>query len=541
MSNNTSSAKYPIIFVTGIGQTWSTLKGSKGERWNILPSSKEALLGDLKVNDYLSVLRLAAQLISTYVTGKNRIKSDNLKKVIASLFDCCIADENGRLPDKVDVRIYGSRSFDVLRKTDFNSGKICNTDDSLLKRLYRDIPCTEISSVYGEENMYCFNYSPFTNLEQDAELLHKMIEEVLEDQKSKTGADKVILIPMSMGATVVTSYLDKYYTDSGPIGTNYISKVISIVGAWDGSDGLADLLCMNTSHSFIDKLYSMVGTKGSKILSRFNSDTIMSILKTVVDSVVQSVLINTTSFSALIPSKRFETVSKEIFSEENLKKNHKLKSVFERAKNYNKAQLNLKRRMVNLHENHGVDFYFISGYNMGFGNAGGDFTFLQFTESSDSTNSDGVIQISSTAPGTAYVKAGDCFNDNEERTLSPEGSIDASKCWFSDTSWYFEGQEHELGTNNTALKLAGDIALGKVKNVYDERYPQFNKMRNIKGVYDALEKAERILISDRISSDDAEQIRNAVSKTREMLACTFNDPENDNKIIKELLCTVDKF
>lgn len=541
MSNNTSSAKYPIIFVTGIGQTWSTLKGSKGERWNILPSSKEALLGDLKITDYLSVFRLAAQLISTYVTGKNKIKSDRLNKVLSSLFDCCIADENGRLPDKVDVRIYGSRSFDVLRRVDFNSGKICDTDDSLLKRLYRDIPCTEISSVYGEENMYCFNYSPFTNLEQDAELLHTMIEEVLEDQKNKTGADKVILIPMSMGATVVTSYLDKYYSDSGPIGKNYISKVISIVGAWDGSDGLADLLCMNTSHNFIDKLYSIVGTKGAKILGRFNNDTIMSILKTVIDSVVQSVLINTTSFSALIPASRFDAVSKEIFSEEILKKNHKLQSVFERAKNYNKAQFNLQQRILNLHKYCGIDFYFISGYNMKFGNAGGDFTFLQFTESADSTNSDGVIQISSTAPGTAYVKAGDCFSDNKDRTLSPEGSIDSSKCWFCDTSWYFEGQEHELGTNNTALKLAGDIALGKVKNVYDERYPQFNKMRNIKGVYEAIEKAERILNSGNISSNDAELLTSAVSKTREMLVCTLNNPENDNKIIKELLCTVDKF
>ena len=541
MSNNASSAKYPIIFVTGIGQTWSTLKGSKGERWNILPSSKEALLGDFKLNDYLSVLRLAIQLISTYITGKNQIKSNNLNKVISSLFDCCIADDKGRLPDKVDVRIYGSRSFDVLKRTDFNSGKICDTDDSLLKRLYRDIPCTEISSVYGEENMYCFNYSPFTNLEQDADLLHAMIEEVLEDQKNKTGADKVILIPMSMGATVVTSYLDKYYTDSGPIGTNYISKVISIVGAWDGSDGLADLLCMNTSHNFIDKLYSMVGTKGAKILGRFNSDTIMSILKTVVDSVVQSVLINTTSFSALIPSNRFDAVSKEIFNEELLNNSSKIRSVFERAKNYNKAQFNLQRRMLNLHKYCGIDFYFISGYNMGFGNAGGDFTFLQFTESADSTNSDGVIQISSTAPGTAYVKAGDCFSDNENRTLSPEGSIDASKCWFCDTSWYFEGQEHELGTNNTALKLAGDIALGKVKNVYDEKYPQFNKMRNIKGVYEAIEKAERILNSDKIDSNDAQLLKNTVSKTHEMLDCTINNPENDNKIIKELFCTVDKF
>lgn len=541
MNSNPSSAKYPIIFVTGIGQTWSTLKGSTGERWNILPSSKDALLGDLKFKDYLHILQLALNLICTYATGKNRIKSRNLNRVISALFDCCVADENGKLPDKVDVRIYGARSFDVLRRVDFNSGKLCDTNDSLLKRLYRDIPCTEISSVYGEENMYCFNYSPFTNLEQDAELLHSMIEDVLEDQKSKTGADKVILIPMSMGATVVTSYLDKYYTDSGPVGTNYISKIISIVGAWDGSDGLADLLCMNTSSDFISKLYATVGTKGAKILSRFNDDTILRILETVIDSVVQSILINTTSFCALIPAKRFDSVAKDIFSDENLKNNSKLKSVYERASVYNNAQLNLKNRMTNLQKDYGIDFYFISGYNMGFGNAGGDFTFLRFTDSADSTNSDGVIQISSTAPGTAYVKAGESFDSNEGRILSPEGSVDASKCWFSNTSWYFEGQEHELGTNNTALKLAGDIALGNVKDVTDERYPQFNKMRNVKGVYEALEKAEKVLNCEKISVEEADRMREAVTKTREMLARTLNDPENDNKIIKDLFRAVDKY
>ena len=541
MSVNTSSAKYPIIFVTGIGQTWSTLRGSNGERWNILPSSKEALLGDLGARDYLAVLRLASNLIATFITGKNRIKTHNMKRVISSLFDCCIADENGNLPDKVDVRIYGARSFDVLRRIDFNSGKVCDSDDSLLKRLYRDIPCTEISSVYGEENMYCFNYSPFTNLEQDAELLHMMIEDVIEDQKNKTGADKVILIPMSMGATVVTSYLDKYYTDDGPVGKNYISKVISIVGAWDGSDGLADLLSMSTAQDFISRLYDIAGDKGSKIIRRFSNDTILSILKTVIDAVVQSILINTTSFSALIPSKRFDSVAEEIFSEMNLKSNPKLKDIYKRAKSYNSAQINLKRRMTNLQRDCGIGFYFISGYNMDFGGGGGDFTFLQFTDSSDKTNSDGVIQISSTAPGTAFVKAGKRFENCEGRILSPEGSIDVSKCWFRDTSWYFEGQEHELGTNNTALRLAGDIALGRVKDVYNEKYPQFNKMRNIKGVYEALEKAESIINSDKHSCDETKQLREAVIKTRSMLECTLNNPENDNKIIKDLLCAVDKF
>ena len=119
-------------------------------------------------------------------------------------------------------------------------------------------------------------------------------------------------------------------------------------------------------------------------------------------------------------------------------------------------------------------------------------------KSSPTTNSDEIINIDSTAPGTSFVPYGTKFQDTKGRTLSPDGSIDISTCYYKDSTWYFYEQKHELEYNNTALSLALNLATGHVTTVDscdnprgEYYYPQFNGARNLKPLKNYKEDLQR--------------------------------------------------
>lgn len=536
----------PIVFVTGIGQTWSSLRSDTEHRWNLFPGDSEVLFHDYPMGGKRRIASFALKVIKTAISGKDTVKEEHIDALMQDLFRWCRVDENGSLPEEVDVRIYGARSFDVLEHVDFATGGY--TDDfgkSLLRRIYTDIPCQELAAEYGAENMYCFNYSTFSDLYADAEQLHDMIEAVIEDQKNKTGAKQVILVPMSMGATVVSAYLDKYYTDNGCIGENRVAKVISIVGAWDGSDGLADLLECNGGADWNERFYNnflrdaVDNDALMRMLGLLNRDAMNRLLVRLVDGLLDNLLLNTSSFMALIPKGRFENLRVKLFSSERMRKVPRLAHVKSEAERYYAAQCNLKNRMYALRAHCGIGFYFVAGYNMPFGGAKSDFDFLKVFDSADKTNSDSVIQIDSTVPGTTWVKCGETLPENPSSRLSPDGSVDASTAWFADTSWYFEGQEHELGTNNTALRLVVDIAFGDAENVSDARYPQFNQSRDVRKALKYLREAQEELEKDELSDEKRAKITAAAQAVRDMLARTHNDRNADDALVKKLKELVD--
>ena len=123
--------------------------------------------------------------------------------------------------------------------------------------------------------------------------------------------------------------------------------------------------------------------------------------------------------------------------------------------------------------------------------------------------------------------------------MSPDNTVDASTAWFADTSWYFEGQEHELGTNNTALRLAVDLALGEVENTQNEKYPQFNESRDIRKAMKYLHDAEEELAKKDLSDEKRKKILAAAKAVQEMLDRTHNDRKADDALVEKLKDLVD--
>ena len=515
----------PVVFVPGIGQSQTYKYDDEGNvvaDWNLLHINTD--FASFSIFDWIHLVKFVVEFVQSLCVQKDVIAPSSIEHVLKIFFSDHLSDENGNPINNVVTPLhkYPVSEYDEEARDIF--------DDR--------IPCQFLLDEIGEDNVYCYNYPVFSNADENAVGLNDFIENVVLKQ---TGAKKVILVPMSMGASVVNNYLNQY-PDAGRV-----AKVISIVGAWDGSDVFGDLMLADFDDNapamvytnllgelgFVDPYVGSIINIAARILPK---QELRNILDDIVDSLVKTLFLTNTSFLSLCPSGRYEEFAEKYLQGEDMA------DVREQTARYAEAQANLEERLKYQESKYGTEFYFISGYNLAFGDE--DYGFFKFFETYDTTNSDEIIQISSTAPGTSYVPAGQSFSAeyiaDPAHNVSPDGSIDASTCYFEDTSWYFEGQKHELTDNNTALSLAFQIALGNIHSVEDckDTYPQFNESRFVRRLTrDHLPSAAEIDRST-LEPEDAARLDKAVADAEAMMARTINDRDEDDKIIlalKELL------
>ncbi len=515
----------PVVFVPGIGQSQTYKYDDEGNEvasWNLLHVNTD--FENYSLFDWINFVKFVAEFIGSIALQKDIIPQSSIDNVFKILFADHLNDENGKPINNVSTPLYEC--------------PVSEYSEQALDIFNSRIPCESLLDEIGAENVYCYNYAIFSDAEQNAIGLNNFIENVVIKQ---TGADKVILVPMSMGASVVNNYL-AHYPEAGRV-----AKVVSIVGAWNGSDVFADLMLADFDENapamvytnllgelgFVDPYIGSIINIAARILPKQELDYI---LYDIIDSLVRTLLIENTTFLALCPHERYPEFAEKYLQDE------AYADIKAQTDAYAQAQANLKERLTYQQEKYGTEFYFISGYNLAFGDE--DYGFFKFFESYDTTNSDEIIQISSTAPGTSYVPAGSSFSAeyiaDPSHNVSPDGSIDASTCYFEDTSWYFEGQKHELTDNNTALALGFDIALGKVNSVNDckDKYPQFNESRFVRRlVKDYLPDAKAIDITT-LDADSAAKLTLAINNAEAMMARTINDRDADDAIIDALYNTL---
>ena len=215
------------------------------------------------------------------------------------------------------------------------------------------------------------------------------------------------------------------------------------------------------------------------VLRFFSKDALRDFIDQALGAFVDVLFLDTPSLVALVPTEKYQEVRSYISNEK----------VLAETDFYYSAQSTLKERLAKL-EKEGITFSFISAYGLPYGAETGDYKAFGFMNSAAATNSDEIINISSTAPGTTAVTPGTTFKDTQGRELSPDGSLDISTTYYKDSSWFFYKQKHELEYNNTALSLALNLALGTIKTVDDcdnlqedgYYYPQFNESRNLKSL-----------------------------------------------------------
>ena len=575
-----TEADYPIIFVTGIGQSYSYfyedaddvadyyeryqkyLDGELGEnetetdgattRWNLFCNDFSFAFKDITL--YPALLAVVGGLLLSF-TGINCIPKWAVKKVITTLFKYNIVDENGELPDNVI--------------TPRAQTCVANMTVEQKDNFYRSTPCQDIIGDIGEQMIYCFNYSAFSFVYDNAKDLDTFINEVVLPEHP--GYDKVVLVPMSMGASVVSAYLQEYGTKKdATTGEEYtqVARVVSIVGAWDGSDVFADLIELSYAEDAPQKLYDgivadLIGGDGgyavNLVLRLFPKATLRSIIDEILGSLVDDFVCKTPSLLALIPHDRYQAIRENV-----LTKDDDLAYIVEMTDKYYECQDGLKARLQGMNDKFGTEFYYIAGYGLEFGGSdGGDYGFFKFLNTTTTTNSDEIIQISSTATGATILKSALSSTQltgeeaiQQSGYVSPDGSVDLSTCIFPDNCWLFYQQKHELENNNTALKLALELACnGKTEEAM--KFPRFNGSRFLKKVKRdylpdlarwvcekaGIEYSDEFDLRDYLETNNGitfmtgEQV-DAVLAVYNMMDSIENKREADDKIIDNLINTM---
>ncbi|MGN1418176.1 MAG: hypothetical protein ACI4W6_02495 [Acutalibacteraceae bacterium] len=546
-----------IVFVTGIGQSFSykfdekyledgafsvgTLhdydnyapliaSGAYEAKWNLLNNDFSSALSDNQTRK--SIIKIISGLLASIVTRTGSFSQSDVDTIVRSLFSVNILDENGNSDPSVVTPRYTCPVSEYPSVTDENGEPFSEAKS----RFYSSIPCAEIAEAKlgknFEDYLYCYNYCAFSNTDENVSGLKTFIDTAIAE--NKVGAKKVVLVPMSMGASVVSAYLAKYPL----VSDNHVRRVVSIVGCWNGSDLVTDLINKEYASNSADLFYNGIiaelvgepwGYLVNMLLRIFPKAALRNLIDKVVESISNNLILNTPSLMALVPSYDYESIRPLI-------KNDRVKA---QTDEYYTAQSTLKERMAEL-EKQGVTFSFISGYGLSYGEKTSDYRVFSFMKSAESTNSDEIINISSTAPGTSYVKPGTRFEDESGRILSPDGSIDISTAYYKDSSWYFYGQKHELENNYAALSLAIELALGNVKTVSDCDnfsedgclYPQFNN-------YEDLKKLNRTYIPDMQAYLAAggtltEKQQEIYDKALAVRYNTVNDPKADEAALEAL-------
>ncbi len=541
-----------IVFVTGIGQSFSYLfdesyteegafengtlqdyenyaqliaDGKHSNRWNLFAVDfAEAMKDSETVKALLSVV---GGLLGTLFFRTNMVKEESAHTLIEKLFSNNLIDANGQPNDRVITPRYTMPVSQYPVNAEGNS--------EAKDRFYGSIPCAEVAEAALGENyedyLYCFNYNAFSYTKNNVNDLDTFIDTILEE--NEVGADSVVLVPMSMGASVVSAYL--YHNKEEA--KQDVKRVVSIVGCWQGSDVVYDLVTLNYVDNSADLFYNgliadMIGQPWGYlvnfVLRFFSKAALRDFIDMALGEFVEVMFLGAPSLVALVPTENYEEIRNEYLTSAR---------VIDQTDYYYAAQSNLKDTLAELDDY--IDFSFIAGYGLSYGTETGDYKAFGFMNHAATTNSDEIIDISSTVPGAKFVKAGTKFEDTQGRVLTPDKSVDISGAYYKDSSWLFFEQKHELEYNNTALSLALNLALGKIKTVADcddkndeLYYPQFNESRNLKSLKRSyIPDLERYLEESGKTLTKEQQA--LYDEVVEMTLNTENDRDKDDALIEE--------
>lgn len=345
------------------------------------------------------------------------------------------------------------------------------------------VPLNKYVEIAGLDHLYFLSYLHTGNLMTAANDLFELIQIA----KKETGHDKVNLVPISQGGSVMNALM-QIYRDKGLELSDDVNRVCYVVPAADGAHILGDIY----EYGFIndpDALYgymvpSLMGDDQqilayliNLILRLFPQADLANILDTAAYTLVEDYLEYSTSLWALIPSKNYPACREKYLTDP------EDSFILEQADWYYNAQINAKKYILEEKEK-GIEFFDIVDYN---------YVSYKIFDSWDDTNGDGIIHTGSESFGATtvavdvalpddYVQSGTYCSDPENHNHIDEARlVDASTGILCESTFYFKGQNHEAtARNDVIMRLAIRILTdSSFKDIYsDPAYPQFNYARH---------------------------------------------------------------
>lgn len=474
---------YPLVVVPGISHSITYVvdenyDSSSAEDPSRPPIKKDAFGNDLQSGTMIFDVPEILKAVARYLIAP-------LVKSIIAQKDCGIVDAVGKVADvafSVQKTLPdGSFANNKIGLLEFNGSfaDFATPDDADTQNymqyqcayLYKILPLRAISDIIGEENLFFFSFSLFSDPITSAQRLDKYIDFVLE----KTGAKKVNLLPISLGGTVFTAFCEQFTN------TKKVNTIVNVVPVLNGTQAVTDMMNrdFDVSAEFwynegIPMIVSefteygeLIGHTVNFLLRALPADVNAAMLTKIYDNLLNNLLVNTPQIWAMVNRESYPELAKKYLGDE------AHSPVRAKTDAFYHAQLNLESNIKKMAAN-GIKINIIAGYGLHTGDA--RYNFFRVMGNSSKVNSDGVINVESTTLGATAALPGEKLSNGDR--LSPDGEVDASTGVLPDNTWYFYNMHHEDAANNSpVINLAVALMYSyDVENVNSkpEKYPQFN-------------------------------------------------------------------
>lgn len=410
-------------------------------------------------------------------------------------------DENGKFIN--DIR--ATKYYDSFR----------DLSDYDQEYILKQLPLNKYIELAGEENLYVFSYASFGNMIDTAKELYDFIQFVKKD----SGSDKVNLVPISQGGSVMNSVM-QLYKDNGRAYSEDINRIVYVVPALDGSILIGEIYQYGLLDDNVE-LYSkmMPALMGASEMTAYLVNVLLRImpnadLNAILDIVVTDLVIDYMRYSTLmwglVPSGNYEPCREMYLMDDSTK------IIREQTDWFYKAQKNSDANILEARAQ-GVEIFDLVDYNI---------SLYEIVDSWDDVNADGIIQLDSTSMGAYSVGVGKELPADYVRTVNnctnpahdhsdPRNIVDANTGLLPCTTFYFYNQDHEkTASNDVIMKLVSELLVDEnFKDVYSypDRFPQFNVGRNSKWFMQDLEAAKNADMSN-LSPADRAKVENAIAR-----------------------------
>ena len=409
---------------------------------------------------------------------------------------------------------------------------------------YRMVPMQSLVNEIGEEHVYFFTFNLVGDPMDSADDLAEYIEMV----KEQTGHDKVSLLPVSLGGTILTAYLDKY-------GHSELDQIVNAVACLDGTDIVADFFAREWRlddeylyHEFIKQIFieneggPTLGYLINSLLHIIPRSGVDALLSGAISGILDTLMLNCPQFWAMLPSYRYDALAERYLGDKPALK--------ARTDRFQTARLNLKGNILKAVED-GVRVNSIAGSNLDLGEE--MYTYFNIVASAEKVNSDGIVNLTSTTLGATgaageqtlddvdYESNTYCTNPDHNH-VSPDNMVDTSTAILPENTWVFLNQHHEVGYNDVVLNLAKAIFLGEVTDVNEnpEMYPQYNGPCYTQSIRRwKLPDAKRVDQTE-LSEEDKAELNAAIAEGEAVLKLTVADQPRVEAAEKRLIAVLHK-
>lgn len=434
-------SKYPTIYIPGRNEDTLVDDVSSENPQNI------------KVDFEVDISTFASSLVPLIINEQWDEYCETLNGLVSPMFDPVTLDNNGNVKD--------------------NSGVIFPFDTTTVKKL------TYMDYTYKLDT-YKFQYDYRLDPYENAKILDEYIKCVME----VTGAEKVNILGRCEGSNIALAYLEKYGDPS------FINHILFV---WPSVYGLCGVTAfftgeisvdMNALEAFLksEKGESSLGDITTTMVQVMNSMNALSPVANIFNSIYAKIekqlmpdLIldtygNMPSFWAMIDPDKYQQAREYVFSG----REEEYSGLIEKIDNYQNKVGSKVEEILTRYTEAGTMFSCIAKYG---------YMITPLCTEYMNAQTDGLATLEASSLGATVADFGktlssDYINDaitkGNGKYISPDKSIDASTCLYSDSTWFVKNCEHASMPSSLNTLCAALVACESQPTVFQSsRYPQF--------------------------------------------------------------------